>query len=488
MMNDEVRSSPPHSAFIVHRSSFIDSDELVRWDREHFWHPFTQMAEYDPLIIQRAEGCTLYDVDGNAYLDGVSSLWCNIHGHRHPRLDAALREQLDRVAHTTALGASNVPAIELSRRLVEIAPEGLTRVFFSDAGATAVEIALKMAFQYWRQRPDPRPEKTLYGAFADAYHGDTLGGVSVGGVERFRAMFGPLLFETLRLPTPRAANVLAPGEPPGANGAALPSSTDCDAALHQIEQLLAQEHHRLAAIVIEPLIQAAAGMIAHPPGFLRGLRELTRKYDVLLIADEVAVGFGRTGRMFACEHEDVAPDFLCLAKGLTGGYLPMAATLTTDEVWRAFLGRVEDSRQFFHGHTYCGNPLGAAVALASLDVFAEERVLEQLPEKIARLESHMRRLATHPHVGEIRGRGLMWGVELTADRRTRTPFPRDARCGTKVCLAARKHGVLLRPLGDVLVILPPLAISLDEIDRLMTAVERGIEEVTSAEFGMRNAE
>lgn len=433
-------------------------DDLERWDREHFWHPFTQMQEYDPLIIERAQGCTLYDVDGRAYLDGVSSLWCNVHGHRHPRLDAALREQLDRVAHTTALGASNVPAIQLARRLVEIAPPGLTRVFYSDAGATAVEIAIKMAMQYWRQRNEPRPEKTAYVAFADAYHGDTLGGVSVGGVERFRAMFEPLLFETLRLPVPRGS---------------------CDEHLAQVEDLLRREHQRIAAVVIEPLIQAAAGMLTHPPGFLRGLRALTTKYDVLLIADEVAVGFGRTGRMFACEHEQVTPDLLCLAKGLTGGYLPLAATLTTDEVWRAFLGRADEGRQFYHGHTYCGNPLGAAVALASLDVFRDDRVLEKLPEKEARLRSHFDRLSNHPHVGEIRGRGLMWGIELVQDKAPRRPFPSVERRGWQVCLAARRHGVLLRPLGDVLVVLPPLAISLDEIDRLMTAIERGIEEVMS---------
>jgi adenosylmethionine-8-amino-7-oxononanoate aminotransferase len=245
---------------------------------------------------------------------------------------------------------------------------------------------------------------------------------------------------------------------------------------------LRREHHRIAAVVIEPLIQAAAGMLTHPPGFLRGLRELTKKYDVLLIADEVAVGFGRTGRMFACEHEQVTPDFLCLAKGITGGYLPLAATMTTDEVWRAFLGRVDEGRQFFHGHTYCGNPLGAAVALASLDVFRDERVLDGLAEKESRLRSHFDRLIKHPCVGEIRGRGLMWGIELVQDKASRRPFPPSERRGWSVCLAARRHGVLLRPLGDVLVVLPPLAISLDEIDRLMAAIERGIEEVMSEEL------
>ena len=304
------------------------AEQLKTWDRTLVWHAFTQMAEYEPLVIERAEGCTLFDIDGNAYLDGVSSLWCNIHGHRHPRLDAALRAQLDRVAHVTNLGSSNPAAIRLARRLVDLAPAGLGHVFFSDDGATAVEVALKMAFQYWRQRRDPRPEKTCYLALGDAYHGDTLGSVSVGGVERFHAMFRPLLFETLRLPMPDTYRTPA---------GVLPAEL---AAYHleKLEQVLRAEHRRIAAMVIEPLVQAAAGMVMHPAGYLRGVRELTRKYDVLLIADEVAVGMGRTGRMFACEHEQVAPDLLCLAKGLTGGYLPLAATLASEEIWQAFLG------------------------------------------------------------------------------------------------------------------------------------------------------
>ena len=324
------------------------AEQLKTWDRTLVWHAFTQMAEYEPLVIERAEGCTLFDIDGNAYLDGVSSLWCNIHGHRHPRLDAALRAQLDRVAHVTNLGSSNPAAIRLARRLVDLAPAGLGHVFFSDDGATAVEVALKMAFQYWRQRRDPRPEKTCYLALGDAYHGDTLGSVSVGGVERFHAMFRPLLFETLRLPMPDTYRTPA---------GVLPAEL---AAYHleKLEQVLRAEHRRIAAMVIEPLVQAAAGMVMHPAGYLRGVRELTRKYDVLLIADEVAVGMGRTGRMFACEHEQVAPDLLCLAKGLTGGYLPLAATLASEELWQAFLGEYAQSRTFFHGHTYGGNRAG----------------------------------------------------------------------------------------------------------------------------------
>jgi len=450
-------------------------DDLLRWDREHFWHPFTQMAEYEPLVIERAERCTLYDIDGLAYLDGVASLWCNVHGHRHPKLDAALREQLDRVAHTTALGASNVPGIMLAKRLVELAPQdaiaakSLRHVFFTDAGATAVEAALKMAFQYWRQRTDPKPEKTKFIAFADAYHGDTLGSVSVGGVARFHAMFEPLLFETLRLPAPRTYR-LPEGVTP---------ETACNYYLQQLEAMLEQEHQRTAALVIEPLVQCAAGMLMHPTGFLRGVRELTRRFDVLLIADEVAVGCGRTGRMFACEHEAVVPDLLCLAKGLTGGYMPLAATLATEEIWQAFLGRASESRQFYHGHTYCGNPLAAAVALASLDLFDEEQVFARLPEKMARIDEHLQRIATHKHVGNVRRTGMIGAIELVRDRVSGEPFAWEERRGAAVCLEARKQGVLIRPLGDVVVVMPPLAISLAEIDRLMTAIEQGIDVATA---------
>jgi adenosylmethionine-8-amino-7-oxononanoate aminotransferase len=437
-------------------------DELRRWDRDHVWHPFTPVPEgggEPALFIERAEGCYLIDPEGRRLIDGVSSLWCNVHGHRVPELDDAVRSQLDRVAHTSMLGLANVPATELARRLVGLAPPGLTRVFYSDNGATAVEVALKMAFQFWRQCPEPQPGKTKFLALQSAYHGDTLGDVSVGDVARFHRLFGPLLFPTLRAPAPYCYRC-----PLG-----LERTTCRIACVEELAGLVAGHAHELAAVVVEPLVQGAAGMITAPAGYLRRVRDVTREHGVLLIADEVAVGFGRTGTLFACEQEGVTPDFLCLAKGLTGGYLPLAATLTTEEVFRAFVGLPEAGRAFYHGHTYTGNPLGAAVALASLDLL-ERDVLASLPGKVARLRAGLARIAALSCVGEVRQCGLMAGIELVADRASKTPFPAEKRAGARACRLARDRGVLLRPLGDVVVVMPPLAIDDSLLDVLLTAL------------------
>lgn len=445
-------------------------EQLERWDREHVWHPFTPMQSYaaePPLIIERAHGCFLVDLDGREYLDGVSSLWCNVHGHRVPELDIAIREQLERVAHSTLLGLGNVPSIELARRLVEVAPAGLTRVFFSDDGATAVEVALKMAFQYWRQCPHPRPQKTQFLALEGAYHGDTLGDVSIGDLGRFHHLFRPLLFPTLRAPSHYCYRC-----PLGLERSRC--RIDCVEAL---ADLVCQHHETLAAVVIEPLVQGAAGMITAPAGYLRRVREITRACDVLLIADEVATGFGRTGTLFACSQEEVVPDFLCLAKGLTGGYLPLAATLATEEVYAAFLGRPEEGRTFYHGHTYTGNPLGAAVALANLDLFQKPELMRTLPAKIERLRGHLERLGQLPGVGNVRQQGLMAGVELVADKASKRAFAPELRMANRVCRAARELGVLLRPLGDVVVVMPPLAIELSLLDRLCDVLYNCVGEV-----------
>ena len=454
-MNRSVEASPPPPHL------------LAAWDREHVWHAFTQMQEYEPLLIERGEGCTLVDTAGRRYLDGSASMWCNVHGHGHPRLDAALAAQAAKVSHTTNLGLSNPTTVEFARRLVELAPPRLEKVFFSGDGSSAIEAALKIAFQYWLQADPPREGRTKFVAIGEAYHGDTLGAVAVGGVDRFTSVFAPLTFEPIRLPSP--------GGTCPSTGRPAPSLGE---SLALLERVLVAHEGRVAAMVMEPVLQAAAGIWIHPEGYLRGVRELTRKHGVLLILDEVAVGFGRTGTMFACEQEGVVPDFLCLAKGLTAGYLPMAATLTTQEVWSAFLGTYAERRTFFHGHSYGGNPLAAAVGLESLNIFRDEAVLEKLPAKIERLREHLARIATLDHVGEVRTRGLVAGIDLVADKTSRRPYPWQEQRGMKASVAARRHGAILRPLGDVVVLWPPLAISLDELDRLCTAAEAGIRDTT----------
>jgi adenosylmethionine---8-amino-7-oxononanoate aminotransferase len=420
--------------------------DLVAADRAHLWHPFTQQRgwiEEDPLIVDRAEGTDLIDLDGRRYIDGVSSLWCNVHGHGHPRIDAAVREQLDRVAHSTMLGLSHRPGIELAQRLAELAPPGLTRVFYSDSGSTATEIALKMAFQYWRQRGDER--RTKFISLRMAYHGDTIGSVSVGGIDLFHSLYRPLLFESVHA---------EPGDPA------------------DMERLLNEHDGEISAVIMEPLVQGAAGMLVHPEGYLRAVRELCDRHGVLLILDEVATGFGRTGRMFACEHEDVAPDLLCLAKGITGGYMPLAATLATERIYEGFLGRFDEFRTFFHGHTYTGNPLACAAALATLDVFAEERTLARLARKIELLEELLEPIAARPEVREVRRRGFMTGIELVE-------HPLPARVGHRVTLEARRRGAIIRPLGDVVVLMPPLAISEGDLTRLVAITAEAIDAATA---------
>lgn len=445
--------------------------QLEEWDHAHVWHPFTPMQAYvaePPLIIREARGCFLIDIDGREYIDGVSSLWCNVHGHRIPELDAAVRTQLDQVAHSTLLGLANVPSIQLAHRLVELAPAGLTRVFYSDDGATAVEVALKMAFQFWRQCSNPQPQKRQFLALGSAYHGDTLGDVSVGDLARFHHLFEPLLFPVLRAPNHYCYRCPL----------SLQRSSCRVECVEVLEKMVRANADSLAAVVIEPLMQGAAGMITAPEGYLRRVREVTRACNVLLVADEVAVGIGRTGTMFACAQEDVVPDFLCLAKGLTGGYLPLAATLTTDEIYNAFLGKPEEGGTFFHGHTYTGNPLGAAVALANLQLMESSGLFAELPAKIGQMHDHLQRIAQLPLVGDVRQRGMLAGIELVRDRNSKASFPVATRIGTRVCRAARERGVLIRPLGDVIVLLPPLAIEPELLDRLCEVVYQCIAELS----------
>ena len=436
------------------------------------WYPFTQMQELagkSPLIISAANGCWLEDEKGKQYLDGVSSLWANVHGHRHPVIDRAVKEQLGRVAHTTMLGLSHPGGTELARQLVRLTPEGLTRVFYSDSGATAVEIALKMAYQYWQLRGEKQRHKFL--KLSEAYHGDTIGAVSLGGMDLFHERFGRLLFATVKVPTPHTYRHPFPVEG---------EKDIVDRYFALAEELIEKHSEQACGFIVEPLIQGAAGMIVHPTGYLKHIRDLTRRHDMLLIADEVAVGFGRTGKMFASEWEDVSPDLLCLGKGITAGYMPLAATMSTEEIFSAFLGDFKELKTFFHGHTYTGNPLACAAALASLAVFAGEKTLDAavFGPKAQKYNDGMKKLKQLEHVGSVRYKGLMGGVELVKNKNTREAYPFEERVGNRVIMAARKEGLMLRPLGDVIVLMPPLAVSLEELDLLFTATEKAIIKVT----------
>lgn len=444
---------------------------IIDVDKQYVWHPFTQMRQWtceDQLVIDRGEGVYLYDAAGRKYLDGISSLWVTVHGHNRPEINAAITGQLAKVAHSTLLGQASPPAAELARRLVQITPEDLARVFYSDAGSTATEIALKMAFQYWAQTG--RPRKQEFVALNLAYHGDTVGAVSVGGMDLFHDKFRPLLFDVLRAPAPYCYRCEL--------GLTLP---DCSlACARAAEEIIATKADSLAAMIVEPMVQGAAGMIVSPPGYLKRVRDACADHDVLFIADEVAVGLGRTGKMFACEHEDVIPDLMCLGKGLSGGYLPLAATLATERVFEGFLGEFDLFKTFFHGHTFTGNPLGCAAALACLDVFENDRVIDGLAPKIERLRAGLEPMADMPHVGQVRQMGLMVGIELVADKTTKEPYKPGLRIGHQVILAARKRGVILRPLGDTLILMPPLSITLEEIDTLTSVAAESIDEVAGS--------
>lgn len=404
-------------------------------------------------VIVEADGFELIDERGRRFIDGFSSLWCNLHGHRVGQIDSAIRSQLDRVAHTTLLGQASPPSIELAERLVRITPAGLDKVFYSDSGSSAVEVALKMAYQFFHNRSEKKRRRFL--ALKNSYHGDTIGAVSLGGIDTFHRIFEPLLFDVAFVDSPNRYHHPA-GEQAG------------EAVLQQIEKVLANSPGQFCAMIVEPLVQGAGGMLTHSPGFLAGVREITRKHGVLMIADEVATGFCRTGKFFACEHEDVCPDLMCLGKGLTGGYLPVAATMATQEIFDGFCGEIADGRTFYHGHTFTGNALGCAAAGASLDLIESSGLLEMLPIKIETLRDRLSELSSHDNVGDIRQCGMMVGIELVADRQARKPFNPLLRTGSAVCLAARKHGLIIRPLGDVIVLMPAPAMDLATLDRMLT--------------------
>ena len=458
-------------------SSSERSERLQREDRDLVWHPFTQATEWasqDPVIVESADGFFLTDTNGRRYLDGVSSLWCNVHGHGHPAILAALHAQLDRLQHSTMLGLSHVPAIELARRLVDLAPEPLTRVFYSDSGSTAVEVALRMAFQF--QIQSGSPGRTRFVTLSEAYHGDTIGSVSLGFSEPFHRGYEPVTFRVSKFDPPFLCAPIA------GRGRCDAASLEAAAAqsLARLEALLEREGETVAAVVMEPLVQGAAGIWPQPPSFVRGVRELCDRFGCLLVCDEVATGFGRTGTMFAVEQTGISPDILCLAKGITGGYLPLAVTLATEKVFGAFSGRPSEYRALFHGHTYGGNPLGCAAALASLDVFASEKTLERAARGAARLASlldeHIEPLRS---TGPVRRVGLMVGFDLWRDAQSAERFETDQRRGHRAVLLAREEGVIVRPLGDTMVLMPPLSLPDDLLERLVVTVARAVERATA---------
>lgn len=446
--------------------SMMDTE---RKDKTFVWHPFTQMQDWaarPQKVIAAAKGIKLIDTEGKEFYDGVSSLWVNIHGHQHSKIDQAIIEQLGKVAHTTMLGLSNIPAVELAEQLVAVTPRGLNKVFYSDDGSTAVEVALKMAFQYWQHKGKMKKQKFI--SLQQAYHGDTVGTVSVGGIDLFHRVFKPLLFSTVQIPSPSCYHCQIHSEP-------AICGLQCASAL---EAVLAEHHEEIAAMVIEPMVQAAAGMLMSPPGYLAKIREITRKYNVLLIADEVATGFGRTGKMFACEHEGVEPDMMTLSKGITGGYMPLAATLTTDEIYQAFLGGYSEKKTFYHGHSYTGNPLACAAALANLAIFKEERVIEGLAPKIEAAAAKLKEMEALTHVGSVRQCGLIIGIELMQDKCCKIPYPWEAASGASVCCKAREYGLIIRPIGDVIICMPPLASTVEEIETMLEIIKRSIREIT----------
>lgn len=446
---------------------------IEKLDKQYVWHPFTQMKDWeneDQVVIACGQGVKLTDINGKTYYDSNSSLWVNIHGHGKNELDEAIIAQLGKIAHSTFLGLTNIPGSLLAEQLVKITPPGLNRVFYSDSGSEAVEIALKMAYQYWQQKNEAVPSKKKFISLVNAYHGDTIGSVSVGGMDLFHSVYKPMLFDTIQAPSPYCYRCPLNKE----------QDTCQLGCLQELETIMENQHQEVAAIIVEPLVQGAAGMITAPQGYLKGVRGLCDKYNILMITDEVATGFGRTGTMFACEQEGITPDLMTVAKGITGGYLPLAATLATDEVYQGFYADYEEMKTFFHGHSYTGNQLACAVALANLELYEKEKIIEGLQPKVQFVAEKLMKFAELKHVGDIRQSGLMVGIELVKDKATKGEFAAPEKVGMKVTHAARRRGMLTRPLGNVLVFIPPLASTIEDLDNMLEILYQSIIEVTEA--------
>ncbi len=451
--------------------------KMVRLDRRYIWHPFTQMRDWmrsDPTVIISGRGSLVRDVRGKSYLDANASIWTNIHGHRHPELDRALLRQLKKIAHCSSLGLASEPASLLAERLVTLAPKSLKKVFYSDDGSTAVEAALKMVHQAWVQR---RQKRSTFLGLRDAYHGDTVGAMSVGDSGGFHAPFQSLMFKTEKVMAPYCYRCPYNRAKPERADARTYRKCNVECVSHLEKSFEKAKRKPFAGAIIEPLIQGAAGMIAHPHGYLKRFATLCREHRVPLIVDEVMTGLGRTGTLFACEQESVLPDVMCLAKGLTGGYMPLAATLSSQRIFDAFLGRYAERKTFFHGHSYTGNPLGCAVALENLKTFPREKTLLRVVEGSIQLETMLQSLWNQPHVGDIRRVGLIAGVELVQDWKSRKPYAWKDRVGGRVCEEAKKLGVLTRPIGNVLVIMPPLCVTTDQLETIVSVLKRSIRKV-----------
>ncbi len=448
---------------------YEEKDNLKRIDQSYIWHPFTQMKEWmesEPTIIVEGKDCFIKDINGRWYLDGVSSIWVNLFGHRRKEIDDAIKSQLDMIAHSTLLGLGNLPSILLAERLLKVLPVGLTKIFYSDNGSTSVEVAIKMVFQYWIHMEEKKRVKFV--SLKNAYHGDTLGAVSVGGIDIFHSVFGPLLFQTIKVPSPYCYRCEFDLQYPHCGFM----------CLEKTEEVVKAHKDEIAGFIIEPLVQAAGGIIVSPTGYLKGVSDICRRYGIPLIVDEVATGFGRTGKMFAVEHEDVIPDVMCLSKGITGGYLPLAVTVTKEEIFNAFLGRFEDLKTFFHGHSYTGNQLACSAAIKVLEIFEKDDVLNQLKPKIEFFKEKLFKMKVLRHVGDVRTIGLIGGVELVRNKDTKEPYEYREKMGWKVSYIAREKGVFIRPLGNVVVLWPPLSISIENLEVFLDIIEDSIKTAT----------
>jgi adenosylmethionine-8-amino-7-oxononanoate aminotransferase len=443
-------------------------DRWIERDLKYIWHPYTQMKDYQkypPVLIEKAKGIKLFDNKGKFYYDTISSWWCNVHGHNHPKIKEAIKKQLNSVEHVLFAGFTHKPAITLAEKLIQLSPSNLTKVFFSDNGSTSVEVALKMSFQYWHNTG--RGGKTKFVSLDFAFHGDTVGSMSVSGVDLFNEVFSPLFFPSFKVPSPYCYRC-----PVGK------SRESCEIECSEpLEKLLKERNEEICAVILEPLVLAAGGMIVYPKAYLKKVSQLAKKYDIHLIVDEVATGFGRTGEMFASEHVNIKPDFMCLSKGITAGYMPFGATLTTEKIYKAFYADYNKKKTFYHGHTHTANPLACSVGIASLEIFKKERVLSRINKIIPFLHNGLEKMRDLPFVGDVRSIGMIGALELVRDKKKRGPFKFTERIGMKIYNEGLKRNILLRPLGNIVYLFLPLCIRKSELQDILDRCHKTIKSI-----------